>query len=108
MDAKVKSNIKGSDTKVSLVALVISFVLAVLLFVEIELVSRRSEAIEAKLENRIQRIEEELQIKTHKMFQQIYQPNEIPAKITKSKERDPTIWGKSITYTVPLIKRQCP
>lgn len=97
MDAQIKSNFRFSDNKVSLVVLAISVILAILLFVKIELVSRKTETKEAKLEDRIQRIEEELQNKVHKMFEQVYQSNAIPAR-RKSGEWDPVIWGKIITY----------
>lgn len=92
MDAQIKSNFRFSDNNVSLVVLAISVILAIF-----ELVSRKTETKEAKLEDRIQRIEEELQNKVHKMFEQVYQSNVIPAR-RKSGEWDPVSWGKIITY----------
>ena len=81
MDAKIKSHTKCSDkySKGSLVALVISILLAILLFVRIELVHRKSEATVAQLAFRIQRIEEEMQDKTQNRIVEILQSNVMPA-----------------------------
>ena len=81
MDAKIKSHTKCSDkySKGSPVALVISILLAVLLFVRIEFVHRKSEATVAQLAFRIQRIEEEMQDKTQNKIMEILQSNVMPA-----------------------------
>ena len=66
MDVKIKSHTKciaDKHSKGSLVALVISILLAILLFVRIELVHRKSEETVAQLAFRIHRIEEEMQDK---------------------------------------------
>ena len=85
MDAKDKSYAKYSDkySKGSLVALVISILLAILLFVRIELVHRKSEATEAQLAFRIQGIEEEMQDKTQSRIMEILQSNVMPASEEK-------------------------
>ena len=85
MDAKIKSHTKFTDkySKGSLVALVISMLLAILLFVRIELVHRKSEATVAQLAFRIQRIEEEMQDKTQNRIMEILQSNVMPASKEK-------------------------
>lgn len=68
MDGEIKSNSAKSSMnrfpkKDSLVISVLSLVLFALIFVRIEVVRRRAEVTEAKLEKRIQRIEDEMQEK---------------------------------------------
>ena len=58
-----KSSMKRFPKKDSLVISVLSLVLFALMFVRIEVVHRRAEVTEAKLEKRIQRIEDEMQEK---------------------------------------------
>ena len=57
--------------------------LAILLFVRIELVHRKSEAIVAQLVFRIQRIEEKMQDKTQNRIMEILQSNVMPASEEK-------------------------
>ena len=85
MDAKIKSRTKFTDkySKGSLVALVISMLLAILLFVRIELVHRKSEATVAQLAFRIQRIEEEMQDKIQSRIMEILQSKVMPASEEK-------------------------
>ena len=64
-------------------ALVISILLAILLFVRIEFVHRKSEATVAQLAFRIQRIEEEMQDKTQNRIVEILQSNVMPASEEK-------------------------
>jgi len=98
MDANNKSPTKCTDKyhKGSLLVLVVSLVLTVLLFVKIEGVNRKAEASEAKLENRIQRIEDEMKNKMQKMLEEYLQSNKIPAT-TKSRDRDRVILDASKT-----------
>ena len=58
-----KSSMNRFPKKDSLVISVLSLVLFALMFVRIEVVHRRAEVTEAKLEKRIQRIEDEMQEK---------------------------------------------
>lgn len=60
MDAKKHSNHYCSDkiNKISFAVSVISLVLAALLFVEVDIVNRKAESMETKLQNRVQRMEE--------------------------------------------------
>ena len=86
MDTKIKSQTKCTADKYnkgSLVALVISVLLAILLFVRIEFVHRKSEATVAKLAFRIQRIEEEIQDKIQNRIMEIPQSNVKPASEEK-------------------------
>ena len=95
MDANNKSHTKCTEkyNKGSLLVFVISLVLAVLLSVKIAVVNRKAEAIEAKLEKRIQRIEDELKNTVQKTVEEYLQSNKIPAT-TKSRDRDRVILGK--------------
>jgi len=62
MDANNKSRTKCTNkyNKGSLLVFVISLILVVFLFVKIEVVNRKAEALEAKIEKHIQRIEDEI------------------------------------------------
>ena len=62
MDANNKSRTKCTNkyNKRSLLVFVISLILVVFLFVKIEVVNRKAEALEAKIEKHIQRIEDEI------------------------------------------------
>ena len=95
MDTTHKSHTKCIDkyNKGSLLVFVISLVLAVLLFGKIEVVNRKAEAIEAKLEKRIQRIDDEMKAKVQRMFEDYLQTNMITAT-TESRDRDRVILGK--------------
>ena len=85
MDACIKSHTKCTDkcSNGSLLALVISISLAILLFVRIEPVHRKSEATVAQLAFRIQRIEEKMQDKTQNRIMEILQSNVMPASEEK-------------------------
>ena len=86
MDEKIKSHTKctaDKNSKGSLMALVISILLAILLFVRIEFVHRKSEATVAQLAFRIQRIEEEMQDKTQNRIMEILQSKVMPASEEK-------------------------
>ena len=71
MEEETKSNAKCS-TKVSkndsLVIFGMSLVLFAFIIVRVEVVNRRAGVMEAKLEKRIQRIEEEMQGKVHSIL----------------------------------------
>ena len=95
MDTNIKSHSTCSDktNKGSLLVLVISLFLAVLLFVKTEVVNRKAETIEAKFEDRIQRIESEMKNTVQKMVEEQLQSNMI-SKTTESGERNRVISGK--------------
>ena len=105
MDAIDKSHTKCSDkcSKGSLVALVISVLLAILLFVRIEFVHRKSEATVAQLAFRIQRIEEEMQDKTQNRIMEILPSNVIPASKEK-RAMDILYSGKLLNTLLDISK----
>ena len=97
MDANVKSHSKCSDknNRGLLLVLVISLVPAVLLFVKTEVVNRKAEAIKAKLETRIQRIEDEIKTRVHIMVEKHLQSNLI-SKTSERSERKRVLLGKLV------------
>ena len=106
MDTKIKSHTKCSadnDSKVSLVVLVISVLLAILLFVRIEFVDRKSEATVAKLAFRIQRIEEEMQDKIQNRIMEILQSNVMSASKEK-RAMDDLNSGKLLITLLAVFK----
>ena len=84
-------------------ALVISILLAILLFVRIEFVHRKSEATAAQLAFRIQRIEEEMQDKTQNRIMEILQSNVMPASKEK-RAMDFLYSGKSLNTLLDISK----
>ena len=101
MDAKIKSHTKctaNKHSKGSLVALVISILLAILFFVRIELVHRKSEATVAQLAFRIHRIEEEMQDKIQNRIMEILQSKVMPA--SKEKRRVNFFNSVKLLYTL--------
>ena len=76
MEEETKSNAKCStkvSKKDSLVIFGLSLVLLALLIVRVEVVNRRAGVMEAKLEKRIQRIEEEMLRKVHTILKEMLQ-----------------------------------
>ena len=76
MEEETKSNAKCSTTvpkKDSLVIFGMSLILFALLIVRVEVVNKRAEVMEAKLEKRIQRIEEEMLGKVHTILKKMLQ-----------------------------------
>ena len=76
MEEETKSNAKCStkvSKKDSLVIFGMSLVLFAFMIVRVEVVNRRAGAMEAKLEKRIQRIEEEMLEKVHTIMKEMLQ-----------------------------------
>ena len=76
MEEETKSKAKCSTTvskKDSLVIFGMSLVLFAFMIVRVEVVNRRAGAMEAKLEKRIQRIEEEMLGKVHTILKEMLQ-----------------------------------
>ena len=95
MEEETKSNAKCSTTvskKDSLVIFGLSLVLFALLIVRVEFVNRRAEVMEAKLEKRIQRIEDEMQGNLHSILKEIFQTERNP---TTRSSRSSANMGKS-------------
>ena len=95
MDAKIKSKTKCHEkyNSGSLVILIISLVLGALLFVRIEVVNRKAEVIEAKLETRLQRSEDEMLAKVQKLVSEILQAKLAPVN-TKREGRNRVSLGE--------------
>ena len=96
MEEETKSNSKCSTKPVSkkdsLVIFGLSLVLFALLIVRVEFVNRRAEVMEAKLEKRIQRIEDKMQGKVHSILKEMLQTEWNP---TKQSSRSSANKGKS-------------
>ena len=96
MEEETKSNAKCSakpvSKKDSLVIFGLSLVLFAFMIVRVEVVNRRAGVMEAKLEKRIQRIEEEMLGKVHSILKEILQTEPNP---TKRRSRNSANMGKS-------------
>ena len=95
MEEETKSNAKCSTTvskKDSLVIFGLSLVLFAFMIVRVEFVNKRAEVMEAKLEKRIQRIEDEMQGKVHSILKEMLQTERNP---TKRSSRNFANMGKS-------------
>ena len=90
--SKAKCSTKPVSKKDSLVIFGLSLVLFALLIVRVEFVNRRAEVMEAKLEKRIQRIEDEMQGKVHSILKEMFQTEWNP---TKRSSRNFANMGKS-------------
>ena len=76
MEEETKSYVKCStkvSKKDSLVIFGLSLVLFAFMIVSVEFVNRRAEVMEAKLEKRIQQIEDEMQGKVHSILKEMLQ-----------------------------------
>ena len=88
MEEETKSNAKFSTKPVSKKDSLVIFGL----IVRVEVVNRRAEVMVAKLEKRIQRIEDEMQGKVHSILKEIFQTERNP---TKRGSRNSANMGKS-------------
>ena len=95
MDVKKQCNtiLSGKINKGSLAVSVISLDLAAMLSVRIEVAHRKAESMETKLENHIQRIEDEMQAKMQSMVKAMLNADVIPTS-TKRTERNDAIFGE--------------
>lgn len=64
-----------------------------MLFVRIEVMDRKAESVETKLENRIQRLEDDMQAKVQRTVQAMLHSTVIPV-YRKSSERNGRIFGE--------------
>ena len=95
MEEETKSYAKCStkvSKKDSLVIFGLSLVLFALLIVRVEFLNWRAEVMEAKLEKRIQQIEDEMQGKVHSILKEMLQTERNPT--TRSSRNSASI-GKS-------------
>jgi len=98
MDAKKHSNHYCSDktNRISFAFSVISLVLAALLFVEVDIVSRKTESMETKLQNRVQRMEDDMETTLQRMVKEMLQSSAIcamPSTRGKSTRRNDAVSG---------------
>ena len=105
MDAKRNVCSKSTEkiSKISVAISVTSLTLVTLLFMRIEFVYNNSKALEARLENRIQRIDDDLKTNIERIVKkrlQIYEN----ASTSRRKERPDVIFGESLaTRTSDLL-----
>ena len=97
MDAKRNVCSKSSKkiSKISVVISVTSLTLVTLLFMRIEFVYNNSKAVEARLENRIQRIDDDLKTNIERIVKKRLQIYET-ASTARRKERPDVISSKSL------------
>ena len=95
LTAKKNSQTKCNDriTKASLAVSVISLITAAMLFARIEVIHRRAKSEETTLENRIQRIENDMQVNVQRMVQAMLQSTVVPISSTSS-ERNGKTFGE--------------
>ena len=105
MDAKRNVRTKSTEkiSRISVAISLTSLTLVTFLFMRIEFVYNNSKALETKLENRIQRIDDDLKTNIERIVKkklQIYEN----ASTTRRKERPDVIFGKSLfTRTSVLL-----
>ena len=105
MDAKRNVCSKSSEksSRISVAISVTSLTLVTLLFMRIEFVYNNSKALEARLENRIQRIDDDLKTNIERIVKKRLQIYET-ASTTRRKERPDVIFGESlVTRTSDLL-----
>ena len=95
MNAKKNSQTTCNDkiTKCSLAVSVISLIFAALLFARIEVMHRRAESVETELENRIHRIENDMQAEVQRTVQALLHSTLAPPS-GKNSERNGKVPGE--------------
>ena len=105
MDAKRNIRTDSSETiiRISVAISVTSLTLVTLLFMRIEFVYNNSKALETRLENRIQRIDDDLKINIERIVKKRLQIFET-ASTARRKGRPDVILGESlVTYTSVML-----
>ena len=105
MDAKRNIRTNSSETiiRISVAISVTSLTLVTLLFMRIEFVYNNSKALETRLENRIQRIDDDLKINIERIVKKRLQIFET-ASTARRKERPDVILGESlVTHTSVML-----
>ena len=105
MDAKRNVCSKSSEkiSRISVAISVTSLTLVTLLFMRIEFVYNNSKALETRLENRIQRIDDDLKINIERIVKKRLQIFET-ASTARRKERPDVILGESlVTHTSVML-----
>ena len=110
MDAKrnVRTNSSEKISIISVALSVTSLTLVTVLFMRIEFVYNNSKVLETRLENRIQRIDDDLKTNIERIVKKRLQIYET-ASTTKRKERPDVTFGESLvtrtSVNVPLNSR---
>ena len=104
MDAKRNVRTKSTEniSRISVAISVTSLTLVTLLFMRIEFVYNNSKAMETRLENRIQRIDDDLKTYIERIVKkrvQIYDT----ASTARRKERPDVIFGKSLVTRTSVL-----
>ena len=105
MDAKRNIRTDSSETiiRISVAISVTSLTLVTLLFMRIEFVYNNSKALETRLENRIQRIDDDLKINIERIVKKRLQIFET-ASTARRNERPDVILGESlVTHTSVML-----
>ena len=104
MDAKRNVCSKSSEkiSKISVAISVTSLTLVTLLFMRIEFVYNNSKALEARLENRIQRIDDDLKTNIERIVKKRLQIYET-ASTARRKERPDVISSKSLVTRTSVL-----
>jgi len=95
MDAKKHSKYYCNDkiNRISFAVSVISLALAALLFVKVDIVNRKAESIETKIENRVQRMEDDMDATLQRVVQEMLQSSDAIPTTGKSIRRNDAIAG---------------
>ena len=104
MDARRNVRAKSTEkiSRISVAISLTSLTLVTFLFMRIEFVYNNSKALETKLENRIQRIDDDLKTNIERIVKkklQIYEN----ASTTRRKERPDVIFGKSLFTRTSVV-----
>ena len=104
MDAKRNIRTDSSETiiRISVAISVTSLTLVTLLFMRIEFVYNNSKALETRLENRIQRIDDDLKINIERIVKKRFQIFE-NASTTRRKEKPDVIFGESLLIRTSVL-----
>ena len=104
MDAKGNVRSKSSEkiSRISVAISVTSLALVTLLFMRIEFVYSNSKALETRLENRIQRIDDDLKTNIERIVKKRLQIFE-NASTTRRKERRDIILSKSLLIRTSVL-----
>ena len=105
MDAKRNVRTKSNEeiSRISVAISVTSWTLVTFLFMRIEFVYNNSKAMETRLENRIQRIDDDLKTNMERIVKKRVQIYET-ASTTRRKEKPDVIFGESlVTRTSDLL-----
>ena len=104
MDAKRNVRTKSTEniSRISVAISVTSLTLVILLFMRIEFVYNNSKALETRLENRIQRIDDDLKTNIERIVKKRLQIYET-ASTTRRKERPDVISSKSLVTRTSVL-----